>query len=815
MFKNYLKVALRNFWKKPGYSFINIFGLTIGLTCCLIIFQYVAFEYSFDRFHENEKNLYRVTTGMAQTGEKLSADGAFTPQSMAPEFVETIPEISRITRVHPEYQPALVSNPEQPEQVFEEEEIFYVDPAFLAMFSFPLTTGSVEGALEPGTVLLSESMAQKYFGNENPIGKNIDITGLTDKSYRIAGIFRDVPANSHLQFEILLPVEDLLRTEQYIDEPQGGWSYNNFMTYLQLHPDADRAEVNRKMTEVMSSNIEEMIRQRELRLSVEAQPLPDVHLNSDVVAPAGITSSYRTVYFFIIIALVTLLIALVNYVNLATARAVDRSREVGVRKVVGAHRNQLVKQFFIESALMNFLAIILAIALSEVIRPFVSDVAGIQLTNIVWMNQWFWLAIVATFVVSTLLAGLYPALVLSSFKPVSVLKGKGGTIASGNWLRKGLVIFQFAAAVILIGGTIVVYNQLNYMRNMDLGLDLEQVLTVDGPRVLPEGTDRATAMSTFTEELQRLPAVQQVATSASLPGQGFNWHGANTRRAEDDPNNSIRGVVTYIDTSFASLYDLQLLAGNGFSNRTISSGSDSPWPIIANETAVRSLGFSSPNEAVNHSLVIGDTDSRIIGVYKDFNWTSAHEERENIFFAHTNTGRHVSLRVNTNNLSSTISGIEEIYTQLFPGNVFSYEFVDEAFDAQYQNDQRFAKLFGLFAALAIAIACLGLFGLTSFTIQQRTKEIGIRKVLGATVPNLITRLSVDFLKLVIIAIVIGLVAVYLTMNRWLADFAYRIEMGPVIFLIAGGVAVLIALATVSLQSVRAALANPVDSLRSE
>lgn len=815
MLKNYLKVALRNLQNKPGYSFINIFGLTIGLTCCLVIFQYVAFEYSFDDFHKNESELYRVTSGMAESGEELRAGGAFTPQGMGPAFAQSIPGIRRYTRLHPAYEPALVSNPEQPEMVFEEEDIFYADPAFLEMFSFPIVAGSPENVLEPGTILLSESTAQKYFGDENPIGKNLEVTGLTEKSYRVTGVFRDVPANSHLQFEILLPVEDLLRNEQYIDEPKGGWSFNNFLTYIQLHPSADRAVVNQKMTDVTINHLEEMIQQQELRSTVEAQPLRDIHLNSEIQAPAGVTGSYRTVYFFIIIALVTLFIALVNYINLATARAVDRSREVGVRKVMGAHRSQLIKQFFFESTLMNLLAIVLAVALSELIRPFVSNLIGTQISTIAWMNPWFWIALLTTLILSTLLAGLYPALILSSFKPVSVLKGKGGTNEKSNWLRQGLVVFQFAAAVILIGGTIIIYNQLNYMKSMDLGLDIEQVLTVDGPRVFPEGTDVSTAMSTFSEELKRLPAVQQVATSTSLPGQGFNWNGANTRRAEEDPSNSIRGVVTYVDSSFASLYGLELVAGNGFNSITVSSGSDSPWPVIANETAVKSLGFSSPSEAVDHSLVIGDYDARIIGVYKDFNWSSAHEERENIFFGHTTTGSHVSLRINTTNLSSTIASIQEIYTQLFPGNVFSYEFVDEAFDAQYQNDQRFAKLFGLFAALAIAIACLGLFGLTSFTIQQRTKEIGIRKVLGATVPNLVARLSADFLKLVIVAIIIGLVAVYLTMNRWLADFAYRIEIGPLIFLIAGGVAVLIALATVSLQSVRAALANPVDSLRSE
>lgn len=815
MIKNYLKVAFRNLWKKPGYSFINIFGLTIGLTCCLVIFQYVAFEYSFDRFNENETDIYRVTTGMAESGEKLAANGAFTPQAMAPALVETVPEIKHVTRLHPEYQPAVISNPEHPDRLFEEEEIFYADPAFMEMFSFPLVVGSIETVLEPGTILLSESMVQKYFGSENPVGQVLNVTGLIEGDFRVNGVFKDVPANSHLQFNFLLPMEDLLRSEQYSNEPEGGWSWNNFLTYIQLYPGADRAEADQKMTEVFLSNRAELIRQHKLSALVRAQPLHDIHLNSDVVAPAGLTGSYRTVYFFIIIGLVTLLIALINYVNLATARAVDRAREVGVRKVVGAHRRQLITQFFFESALVNLIAIAFAVALTEILRPVVSDLAGTQITSAAWMNSWFWIAILTTFGVSTLFAGLYPALVLSSFRPVSVLKGKAGSIWTQIWLRRGLVVLQFSAAVLLIGGTAVIYNQLEYMREMDLGLDLEQVLTVSGPRVLPDDMNRETAMTTFVQELQRIPAVQQVATSATLPGQGFNWNGATTRRAEESPDNSIRGVVAYIDTSFASLYGLELAAGQGLSDITSSPESDSPWPVIANETAVQSLGFTTPDEAVNHPLVIGDNDARIIGVVRDFNWSSAHEERQNVFFARTTTGRHVSLRLNTGDLSGTIAAVEQTFEQMFPGNVFSYAFVDEAFDAQYRNDQRFAKLFSLFAALAIAIACLGLFGLAAFTIQQRRKEIGIRKILGASIPRLVALLSQDFIKLVAVAIVIGSSAAYLLMNRWLADFAYRIEIGAGVFVLAGLSAVLIALATVSWQSVRAALMNPVESLRNE
>ncbi len=815
MIKNYIKIAFRNLQKRKGYSFINIFGLTIGLTCCIVIFQYVSFEYSFDRFHENGDDLYRVTSGMARTGEELKAGGAFTPQSMAPALLETVPEIKFATRLHPEYEPALVSNPEQPQRVFEEEEIFYADPEFLTMFTFPLVEGNREAVLEPGTMLVSETMAEKYFDGDNPVGQSLKVTGLIERVYRVTGVFRDVPANSHLQFDFLLPVYDLLRSDQYNNEPEGGWSWNNYLTYIQLHPDADKTVADRKMEEVLVNNRQELINAQQLRVTVKAQPLHDIHLNADVSAPAGIISSYRTVYFFVIIAFVTLLIALVNYINLATARSLDRAREVGVRKVMGAQRDQLIKQFFLESAMTILTAVTLAIGLTEILRPLVSDLTSTQITSITAMGAEFWGVILLIFILSTFFAGLYPALVLSSFKPVSVLKGKTGSVGLHSWLRRGLVVVQFTAAVVLIGGTYVVYNQLEFMRNMDLGFDLEQVLTVSGPRTLPEGTDRGTGMATFVEELQRLSAVQKVAISASLPGQGFNWHGASTRRAEEDPSNTIRGVVTYIDSSFTSLYDIKLIAGSDFSDISASTDSGSPWRIIANETAVQSLGFSNPAEAIDHALVIGDYDARIIGVVEDFNWSSAHESMENVFFGRTTTGRYVSLKVEAGNLPSTIESIKQLYNQLFPGNVFSYRFIDEAFDAQYRNDRRFARLFTFFAAIAIAIACLGLFGLASFIIRQRTKEIGIRKVLGASVPGLVALLSREFLKLVGTAVLIGTAGAYFLMNRWLQDFAYRIEIGPGILLLAGGMTLLIALLTISWQSVRTALMNPVESLRSE
>ena len=821
MWKNYLVTAVRNLLKHKGYSFINVAGLTMGLTCCLIIFQYVAFEYSFDRFHENEANLYRVTKAMARSGNAFTDEsGAFTPYAMASAMEKAVPEISRTARLLPEYSGAVVSAPSRPGRSFEEkEDIYYTDPEFLEMFTFPLAAGSAE--LAPGTLLLSESAAEKYFGESNPVGEVLNIAGTVEKEYRVAGVFEDVPPNSHLQFDLLLPIQDVLQVGY--DQAGAAWTHNNFLTYAQLRPGADPAAAEQKMQKVFMDHRGEELREKEgWRVRMGLQPLRDVHLNADITGPPVAMSSYRSVYFFIVIGLVTLIIALLNYVNLATARALDRAQEVGVRKAVGAHRSQLIQQFLFESMLTNLIAVVFAVLLAGALTPLVNDVAGTELTGALWTDPWFWTTFLAIFGTGTLLAGLYPAFVLSSFEPASVMKGK--SISSGGqlWLRRGLVVLQFAASFVLVAGTAVVYSQLHHMRTMDLGLNTEQVLTVEGPRVLPEETSQEEAMSTLQQELRRIPGVQKVATSMSLPGQGFNWHGANTRRAGADPASAITGVVTYIDTSFADLYGLKLVAGHGFTEATVSSAEEesaeeeeSPWPLIANETAVRTLGFESPAAAVDQRLDIGGYEARIIGVVKDFNWTSAHQKRENVFFRYYGEGRQVSLRVGTGDLPGTISAVEEVYTGLFQGNPFSYSFLDEQFDQQYRKDQRFATLFSVFAGLAILIACLGLLGLASFTAKKRQKEIGIRKVLGASVADIATRLSGQFLKLVALAILVGGPVAYFVTQRWLQNFAYRIDLNPWPFLGAGALTLLIALATISYQSIRAATSNPADSIRSE
>ncbi|MEM1125140.1 MAG: ABC transporter permease [Bacteroidota bacterium] len=812
MLINYLKVALRNLKRQKGHSFINIAGLTLGLACCLLIFQYVSFEQSFDRFNEQADDLFRLYSVEVQ-GEAEPVTETTTGWAVGPAVAEATPDVVRFVRLHPDYGRTIVSNPAQPGQVFEEEGgVYYADPALFEMFSYPLLQGQPGQVLaEPGTVILSASAARTYFGDQDPLDQVLDITGWISGTFRVAGIFADVPAHSHLQFDVLLPMDDLLQRSAFSD-PETGWGWMNFITYVQLRSGADLETVEHTFTEVLQRHRGDSFQAREVVAHQRVQPLRDVHLNEELAAPTTVTGSYRAVRFFTLIGLVTLLIALVNYVNLATARALRRAREVGVRKVVGAQRRQLITQFMLESALINLAALGLAVGLALALRPVVNELAGTNLTWAMWASPGFWTLLLTLFVIATLLAGCYPALALSAFRPVKVLKGAATGRGQGR-LRQALVVLQFAASIGLLIGTAVVYRQLDFMQGKELGIDLEQVLTVPAPRVLPEETSRTDAVQTFAEALRRLPAVRQVATSSALPGRGFSFWTDNIRQMSADPSAEVPGGIVWVDTSFVSLYGLDLLAGGPLGRLSLVS-EDGPELIVINETALRAVEFDTPDEAVGQPLYVSG-ERRIAAVVRDFDWSSAHGARENMTFFLSEGQPQLSVKLSTRDLPATIAAVEAAYEGFFPGNPFRYSFADERFAQQYQRDERFARLFGLFAALAMVIACLGLFGLASFTAQQRTKEIGVRKVLGASVLGLVAMLSGQFLRLVGCAFLVAAPLAYVVLQRWLVDFAYRIDLGPLIFLVAGGLVLVIALLTVSYQALRAALTDPVQSLRYE
>ncbi len=814
MLKNYVIIALRNLRRQKGYAFINVAGLALGLTCCLLIFQYAAYETSFDTFNKKKDRIFRVAIESRQDGVDQGF-GVTTGYIFGPTMAQEVPGIARFTRVHPIYGDAVVSyQGNGAERTFLEVDVLFVDSTFLSMFDYSLVRGERTQALrQPQMMLISERTARKYFGIDEPVGKTVTFTSSWAKGpYTVAGVFEDVPPTSHLRFEILLPMEDLLRTGRF---DQGGlpWGWQNFLTYFELEPAADAKAVEAAITETYLKYRGEQSANGGLTSRAFLEPLTDIHLNG-IGGPATVTGDRRTVYFFTVIGVITLLIAFVNYVNLATARAFDRAREVGVRKVVGAKRMQLVGQFLMESSVTNGMALVLAIGLSLFLLPVVNRVTGVEIPATFFTNGWFWGSFLSIFVAGALLSGLYPAFVLSSFRPAAVLKGKAGELGGRAVLRKGLVVVQFAASIALLSGTVIVYAQLGYIRDQDTGLDLEQVLVVEGPRVRSEGADGRVEMTTLKQELRKIPAVREIGLSTTTPGRGFQFDQL-VYRETDDPSTTKTVRGTGIDHEFGSVYGIELIAGEDF--REGMAVRDGGYrPVLVNEALVRTFDFASNEDAVGTNLVDGSGGGfHIRGVVEDFQWSSAHTEVEEVLLYYEPENGNISMKVNTAGIEETIAAVEMAYRMVFPGNPFNYYFADAAFDEQYRADRRFATLFAGFAGIAIVIACLGLFGLAAFAAEQRTKEIGVRKVLGASVASIVGLLSMDFLKLVVFAFVLAVPVAFFAMQRWLENFAYRIEIGPGVFLLAGVASLLIALATVSYQAIRAAMADPVESLRYE
>jgi len=815
MVRNYLKIAFRNLARHKFYAALNIGGLAIGMATCLLIFQYVAFEKSYDTFHANQEEVYRVTITGLQNGE-LGSTSAFTWYGMAPELKEAVPELLEVARYHPSYNPATVAytDAEGHRRAVSEEGLVYADPSFLSLFSFPLVQGDPATALTNlGSVVLSASVARRYFGDDDPVGQTLEIRAWADGTYIVTGVMQDIPSNSHMQFDFLMPLDAILKDDHGQYHDTDGWSWTNFVTYVHLHPEADAAAVGPKIAAVINEAKQEAYEEANAAAVVNLQRLEDIHLYSDFDEDWGVLGNYKTVYFFTLVALFILIIAWVNYINLSTARAVERAKEVGVRKVAGARKGQIMLQFLFESGLTNGLALALGVSLAVLGLPYLNDLAGVSITMSIWQNPWFWGSFLGVFVVGVLLSSLYPAFVLSAFKPVTVLKGRQGTAFSKNWLRRVLVVFQFAASMALLIGTYAVYSQVNYMRGLDLGIDIDRMLVTQRPSIVGEGVNFVETREVLKAELLSLPAIEAITTSTTVPGGGFSL-GTIARQQAQALSEQETVNVSWINYNFIEIYGLHLVAGRNFSEEFSTDHEES---IILNETAVRTLGFASSEAALGESIVVGggaDTQM-IVGVLKDFNWMSAKQEIDPYLFLPTRGGRYYTMKVQTANLDETLAAVERVYDSVFPGNPFEYFFVDRFFDEQYKADRQKGTLVGIFALFAVLIACLGLVGLAAITATQRTKEIGVRKVLGASAGSIVRLLLLDFGKLVLAALVLTTPLVYFALDTWLAGFATRIDMTVWLFLIPGLVVIALALLTVSYHTSRAALTNPADSLRYE
>jgi putative ABC transport system permease protein len=793
MLKNYFKIAFRNLWRHRVFSLINILGLTVGMTACFLIFLYVRFELSYDKFHSKGDRIYRIVCDIKTPTETMHPGGP--SWAVGPHLMGGFPQVEATVRTTADELLVRKGNVK-----FQEKSSLWADSSFFEVFDFKLIKGNPHTALnEPLNIVFSESAVKKYFGDKDPIGQTVLLTG-DGFTAKITGVMKDIPENSMIRADMIVSMNTLTRKLNPNLDNQWG-NYGN-RTYVLLKPGTNALAFEKQIPAFLEKMNGTEMKQLNMYPTLMLEKFPEAYLHSD--RNDSNSGSIKNVYIFSIVAVFILLIACINFINLTTARSAERAKEVGIRKVVGAGRQQLARQFIGESVLVCIIAFILTLGAAGLLLPSFNLLAGKTLSKGVFNNPGFIGILFLASIVIGLLAGIYPALVLSSFKPVMVLKGRFATGTKGILLRKSLVISQFTISIALIIATLIVYLQMNFMRSQDLGFSKDQMMVIN--------SNGDPARDAFINAVRGLPNVKAVTMSSSVPG------GGNMGAYSQIQN--VKGVMQianldlyFVDFEYLTQYDVKMAAGRTFSRSFMT---DTTQAMILNEAAVKMFGYRSPKDAVGRDFDQWGRKGKIIGVMKNFHFKSLQEEIKPLSMRIEPNGCSlVSIKVSGNNLPSTISAIENKWNTLIPARPFSYFFLDEFFDEQYKSEQRFGKLFLNFAILAIIISCLGLLGLASYSTMQRTREIGIRKVLGATIPNIVNLLSKDFLKLVGVAIIIASPIAWFAMHKWLQDFAYRIPISWWIFVVAAVSATIIAILTVSFQAVKAAVSNPVTSLRSE
>jgi putative ABC transport system permease protein len=820
MFKNYLLTSWRNLRKNRVFSLINITGLAIGMAACLLILQYVNFELSYDQFNVKSADIYRVANDRYQNG-KLIQHGTITYSAIGKAMQNDFPEVVNHARVEPWGGQVLSLH----DKKIEVKKTIAVDNSMLSMFTFPFIEGDPKTALkEPYSIVLTQSTADRLLDGQKDyrqlIGMQLTM-GKDSMPYKVTGICKDIPANSHLPFDILVSYNSMYsgRNAGY-QAADYDFKDSDFWHYIQLRHGTDYKTLEAKFDAFSQRHFQG----NKVSGSVEKfhlQPLAKAYLYSDYEYEIGETGSATVVWGLFIIALFIIVIAWVNYINLSTARSVERAKEVGIRKVSGATRAQLIRQFLVESLIVNLFSFILAVLLVTLVQDSFNSLVQVHLgfSNLFQKGLDGYsisIGLVVLILTGIFVSGFYPAFVLSSFIPAAVLKGKFSASNKGILLRKGLVIGQFAITILLITGSVVVYKQLMFLNKQELGMNMDQMLIVKPPKLTDWDSTFITKENSFKEDLKHIPGVVGAATADRVAGNEMG-RVFNAHRSDDNSGNHFTMRSMGIDFNYINLYKIKLLAGRNFELRDYNAEFGKLHTIILNESAVKMLGFSSNAEALGKQIMIYDDKKwDVIGVIQDFHQKSLRYAVEPMdLLPLYSTYAHISVKVNTANVAATMAAIRGKYDQFFPGNIFEYYFLDERFNQQYANDKLFGKAFGLFAGLAIFIACLGLLGLSLFATMQRVKEIGVRKVLGATSTSIVYLLSKDFIRLVLLAFIIAAPLAWYIMHKWLEDFAYRISLNGWMFAVAGLLSMLIALMTIGFQAYRAAGANPVKSLRSE
>jgi putative ABC transport system permease protein len=799
MISNYFKITVRSLLKRKTYSLINVFGLAMGMAVCLVISKYVMYESSYDTFHAKANKIYRVVSSLYTDGP-IDEYGGY---DLGPSLLNYFPEIKSFVRMHGNG--SIVSATKASgEKIRSQESLIYsVDSTFLQMFSFKFIEGNAEALTEPGSIVITKSIADKYFGSGvSAIGKIINVEGWwTPGLYTVSAVLEDIPENSHFNFKLLLPMQNLLKNEFYVNDNS---RWDNFSTYIEVKEGTDVSQLNDKIQDFVKGYRGDD-KSINANAKFEFQPLIDIHYSPDLNDPG---THRNTIYFFAIIAAFVLAIAWVNYINLATARAMERAREVGVKKAIGVLRGQLISQFLFESFLINLMSIMLSLGIARLLLPLLNNIVGLSL-KIGFNEPKFWMMSLGIFIIGSLVSGAYPAFVLSSFKTIEVIKGKVIANAQRFSLRNGLVVFQFACSLLLLVGTFVIYKQVMFMQSQEKNFNISQIMIVKGPE-LTDGDGLAERMTTFKNELFQFTTIAKVATSFSVPATEASLSAGMRKFGRPLQENRI-GNVYWVDPDFMDLYKIDLLAGK-FWNSQVNSDMES---IIVNEEAVKVFQLGTNEEALQEKLITPGGTLSILGVVKNHHWRSLKEPYEPMIFRIEKiSNANISIQLN-GNIPQTIELIKQKFEKLFPEDPFSYYFLSDSYNAQYKSEQQFSKLLSMFSVLAVLIGCLGLWGLASFTTIHRLKEISIRKVLGASVSSILYLLTGQFLKPLLFASVLALPLIGLGVNAWLKHFPYRISFSPDIFLLPLIILLGIALLTISVQTTRAATTNPINSLKNE
>lgn len=803
MIRNYFTSIWRYITRNTVFTTINILGLVIGMTAFLLIIQYTTHEFTYDTFWKNRENIYRIQLDRYNKGE-VSTRWAAGCLGIGPDLKRNFPEVKYYTRLAEST--AMLSHGDI---FFKEDNIYYASEDFFNVFGIKLIEGVDSSALKgPNKMVISRSLAKKYFGNESALSKTMRNRGSTE--YLITGVYEDIPEHSHMKVDAILSFSTYAKLVGIPEEDMNHWQWDGFFTYILLEENADPKQFEGKLPDFVEKREGEELRQYNADMVFHLQPISDIHLDSDFIMEFKANGSRDTANFLLIVAILIILIAWINYINLSTAKSIERAREVGIRKVMGSQRWQLIQQFLAESLLLNTIAIGLAIGLVIMLTPYFATLTGRPLGYELFTQNVFWLGCTGLIFGGALLSGIYPALILSSYKPVEVLKGRFKNTNQGVAFRKTMVVLQFIASILLIVGTYTVYNQITFMRNQKLGINIDHTLVITSPLVVD--STYASTFQVFKNKILQYPEVSYMAASNDVPGSSPNWNAGGVRRLSQSEDEGNQYRVLMIDSDFIPSYGLEVIAGRGFSAEVQYEESS----LILNESAVRTMGFENPEQALNDRVNFWGDTFRIVGVLKDYRQESLKKDFEQLLFRYAPAPQgFYSVRFNTTNVKTSMASFEKEWKVFFPGNPFSYFFLDEHYGKQYKADQQFGQVFAIFSALAIFIACLGLFGLSSLTALQRTKEIGVRKVLGASIQSILTLVSKDYLLLLGIAIISATPLSWWIMNNWLQDFANRITMSWWIFALPSMVVVLIAMVTVSFHTLRAARTNPAQSLRIE